>query len=170
MDYARLCPKCGRQIFYSSEKNLKVANRKNVVCHKCSNRRLAWAERARQNRRSVSYELLGGKPRYKILFEEQNGLCLKCGLGTQWNGMPLKLQLDHVDGDRSNNKRNNNRLLCPNCHSQTPTFSGRNNRCSDEPGLLKVGVQLKKEVVVSKPFPQSFGGFCSTPKIVESGH
>jgi hypothetical protein len=41
---------------------------------------------------------------------------------------------------------------------------------SDEPGLLKAGVQLKKETVVSKPFPQSFGGFCSTPKIVESGH
>jgi hypothetical protein len=41
---------------------------------------------------------------------------------------------------------------------------------SDEPGLLKAGVQLKKEVIVSKPFPQSFGGFCSTPKIVESGH
>jgi len=41
---------------------------------------------------------------------------------------------------------------------------------TDEPGLLKVGVQLRKETVVSKPFPQSFGGFCSTPKIVESGH
>jgi hypothetical protein len=49
--------------------------------------------------------------------------CEGCGLGPMWNGKKLTLQLDHVDGDNSNNARINLRLLCPNCHTQTPTFS-----------------------------------------------
>ncbi len=49
--------------------------------------------------------------------------CDECGCPPAWNGKPLTLQLDHIDGDRSNNARANLRLLCPNCHSQTPTFS-----------------------------------------------
>jgi hypothetical protein len=49
--------------------------------------------------------------------------CDGCGLGPSWNGRKLTLQLDHIDGDRMNNARDNLRLLCPNCHSQTDTFS-----------------------------------------------
>lgn len=47
--------------------------------------------------------------------------CTKC-LIKDWNGIRLVLQLDHIDGDRLNNVLSNLRLLCPNCHSQTPTF------------------------------------------------
>jgi hypothetical protein len=54
--------------------------------------------------------------------------CEECKIGPEWNGQPLTLELDHVDGDRFNNERENLRLLCPNCHSQTPTFRGRKNR------------------------------------------
>jgi 5-methylcytosine-specific restriction endonuclease McrA len=39
---------------------------------------------------------------------------------------PLRCQVDHADGDSTNNKLENLRLLCPNCHSQTDTFAGRN--------------------------------------------
>lgn len=53
--------------------------------------------------------------------------CDECGSPPVWRGHKLTLQLDHVDGDRSNNERSNLRLLCPNCHSQTPTF-GRGKR------------------------------------------
>lgn len=52
--------------------------------------------------------------------------CLGCGAGCEHNGLPLVLQLDHIDGDSANNRLNNGRLLCPNCHSQTPTFGWRN--------------------------------------------
>lgn len=47
--------------------------------------------------------------------------CDKCGL-KDWQGKPITLQLDHKDGDRTNNALSNLRLLCPNCHSQTPTY------------------------------------------------
>lgn len=49
-------------------------------------------------------------------------LCKECGIN-KWLGKKISLQLDHEDGDRTNNLINNLRLLCPNCHSQTPTYS-----------------------------------------------
>lgn len=52
--------------------------------------------------------------------------CECCGNAGEWNGKPLVLQLDHRDGDHSNHSIENLRFLCPNCHSQTDTFSGKN--------------------------------------------
>jgi DNA-binding CsgD family transcriptional regulator len=51
--------------------------------------------------------------------------CERCGLD-QWYGEPLSLALHHTNGDRLDNRLENLELLCPNCHSQTDTFSGRN--------------------------------------------
>lgn len=59
--------------------------------------------------------------------------CAACGIGPQYNGKPLVLQLDHIDGDRKNNIQSNFRWLCPNCHTQTETWGqkGKRNRsCS----------------------------------------
>lgn len=52
--------------------------------------------------------------------------CEECGVGQEWNGKPLSLQLDHVNGDSEWNHISNCRLLCPNCHSQTDTFGSKN--------------------------------------------
>ena len=49
--------------------------------------------------------------------------CAECGLPPLWNGKKLTLQLDHIDGNRADNSLKNLRLLCPNCHTQTETFS-----------------------------------------------
>lgn len=52
--------------------------------------------------------------------------CNICGLGAIWNELPLVLQLDHINGDNTDNRLENLRILCPNCHTQTDTFAGRN--------------------------------------------
>ena len=49
--------------------------------------------------------------------------CEVCGLPPIWNGIELTLQLDHIDGDSLNNTIDNLRFICPNCHTQTDTFS-----------------------------------------------
>jgi 5-methylcytosine-specific restriction endonuclease McrA len=51
--------------------------------------------------------------------------CEECGL-TGWRGRPLSMALHHINGDGRDNRLENLQLLCPNCHSQTANFSGRN--------------------------------------------
>lgn len=68
----------------------------------------------------------GGKLKRRLV---QEGLiierCAICDLGPTWKGYPLVLALDHINGDSRDHRIENLRLLCPNCHSQTPTFSGK---------------------------------------------
>lgn len=63
--------------------------------------------------------------------------CQVCGLES-WLGRPLNMHLDHINGIRDDNRLENLRMLCPNCHSQTPTYSGRNARLRrlQEPGRV----------------------------------
>ena len=51
--------------------------------------------------------------------------CEICRLD-RWNGRPIPLELDHVNGKRDDNRLSNLRILCPNCHAQTETYRGRN--------------------------------------------
>jgi DNA-binding CsgD family transcriptional regulator len=53
--------------------------------------------------------------------------CEECGL-TAWRQRPISFALHHVNGDRGDHRLSNLQLLCPNCHSQTDTFAGRNGR------------------------------------------
>lgn len=52
-------------------------------------------------------------------------ICNQCGLGNTWNKKCITLQIDHIDGNHNNNKLENFRWLCPNCHSQTETYCGK---------------------------------------------
>lgn len=60
------------------------------------------------------------------LAREQEGRCAICRRPAEWEGQPLTLVLDHVDGNADNNVRENLRLVCPNCDSQLPTYKSRN--------------------------------------------
>lgn len=50
----------------------------------------------------------------------------ECGNTGEWLGKELKLQLDHKNGDPRDHRISNLRFICPNCHTQTDNFAGRN--------------------------------------------
>lgn len=62
----------------------------------------------------------------KNLIIEREHKCENCNL-KEWLSQPIVLELEHCDGDKYNNSRDNLKLLCPNCHSQTKTWRGRKN-------------------------------------------
>lgn len=72
-------------------------------------------------------DLTGPEKRTRILTEQAHK-CKECGIPQMWNNKPLKFELDHIDGDRNNNERENLRFLCPNCHSQTDNYKVGNNK------------------------------------------
>ena len=62
--------------------------------------------------------------------------CSCCG-GTEWLNVPIPLELDHIDGNNSDNSFTNLRLLCPNCHALTPTYRGKNQERAKNNGATR---------------------------------
>ena len=66
--------------------------------------------------------LRGYVERHKVLEYK----CVNCGCNGHWQNGIISLELDHIDGDNTNNELTNLRYLCPNCHALTETYRGRN--------------------------------------------
>lgn len=73
--------------------------------------------------------------------------CSICGLPPEWNGQPLVLTLDHINGDHTDNRIENLRYVCPNCDRQLPTFARKNNSYKEKPKRYckECGQELKSE-------------------------
>lgn len=79
--------------------------------------------------------------------------CTECGGGPEWNGIPLTLQLEHINGVHNDNRLENLTILCPNCHSQTPTYAGK-----------KTTAEIAKTLrasLIRKAERKGLTGFCS---------
>lgn len=99
---------------WSKEKNRFNSK---AIAKQVKTREVPWEEAfsrgsTTRNRVLIQRLIAAGKKRYQ---------CEICGLA-RWQGKPLRLQLDHIDGDNSNSLESNLRIICPNCHTQTPTF------------------------------------------------
>lgn len=77
--------------------------------------------------------------------------CAKCGNTGEWQGEPLSLQLDHINGDCTDHRKENLRWLCPNCHSQTETHGSKNTAYASTRATKQYSLTQKlKELIISK--------------------
>ena len=73
-----------------------------------------------------SPRISGDRLRKALLRTGRPYVCVMCGNSGTWLLRPMTLHVDHINGDYLDCRPENLRFLCPNCHSQTPTYAGRN--------------------------------------------
>jgi len=119
--YINKCEYCGLE-FETKNKNARF----------CSNKCIANASHVEAYNKYINNQDDYCRPNYvpkpfkEFFLEEQNNQCAICGCLPEHNGKKLVFVLDHIDGDASNNHRDNLRLVCPNCDSQLDTFKSKN--------------------------------------------
>ncbi len=75
--------------------------------------------------RLATHEMSKDGTRRIFMLNKHGNVCFVCKL-TKWNGQAIPTELYHIDGNSDNNIESNLRLICPNCHPQTPTHAGKN--------------------------------------------
>lgn len=70
--------------------------------------------------------------------------CAICGI-TEWQGKNLSLELDHINGINNDNRLDNLRFLCPNCHSQTVTYGSKNKKITDT--KYEISDEIREQVI-----------------------
>jgi len=107
------CTNCGKEFSYSpSQSTGKYCSNK---CQGYHQRKLKVESGDATYHRMVR----------QYLIERDIYECSECGI-KEWNGKSISLQLDHINGNNKDNRLENVRWLCPNCHSQTDTWGTGN--------------------------------------------
>lgn len=147
-DEEKKCGGCGKRFFHKENKycsmscaakvnNSKFPKRKKRTC-RCLNCQEETANKKYCNntcqskhRRRVSVNAgTAGPTAWKnFLIDTRGWSCEMCGLSS-WNGSRIPIEMDHINGDAYDNSEDNLRLLCPNCHAQTPTYKNKNRESS----------------------------------------
>jgi hypothetical protein len=73
----------------------------------------------------------------QYFLKDQNNCCAICQMANEWNNKSIVFVLDHIDGNAANNKRENLRLVCPNCDSQLDTYKSKNKNSARKERYLK---------------------------------
>lgn len=128
---------CANSRAHSHDTRVKIAEsvRNNTESHSKKSKSIRkkwedpeWRDRVTksmvQAAESVGWDNMKWGGKRKWIIRDQEGKCKRCG-ADEWLGEPLSLEVDHIDGDRNNNSRDNLEALCPNCHSITPTWRGK---------------------------------------------
>ncbi|WP_076199567.1 HNH endonuclease [Mycobacterium sp. GA-1841] len=115
----RLCQGCGSPLAKRSQK---------IYCGNACQAATRRDARTKQWLESGEARVRGEQGNYirQYLAAAQSGCCAICGAASTWQDLPLTLIMDHIDGNPTNNCRENLRLVCPNCDSQLPTYKSRN--------------------------------------------
>jgi len=98
----------------------------------------------------------------KILLKESNNKCSNCGYDKCREDGCSILEMDHIDGDSTNNQKNNLRILCPNCHALTPTFRNFGNT-----GNKKTSRRIRKGNSQHENYKKSRSEFGKQKKLFE---
>jgi len=109
-----------------------------------------------QRKEDGFYEALKGTK--TLVLAEQQGKCNRCDLD-EWQGEKLPLELEHKDGNRRNNERSNLEYLCPNCHSLTPTWRGRNKKGMSTPSIPVEGFKSIRQYLISEGLSPKGGNY-----------
>ena len=113
------CVHCGIEFTYGHSKTGKYCSNQCQGKH----RQEEWM---RKHEPLFECGKLKSRAAYKRFVMLRDGnKCSICGIEHTWNGKPLTMVIDHIDGDATNNRPDNFRLVCPNCDSQLPTFKAR---------------------------------------------